>query len=66
MLTLLRIPGLGPKKAALLFKELKISTLDELRAACEAQTVRKLKGFGAKTEETILAGIGLADDRRAA
>lgn len=60
VLTLLRIPGLGPKKAALLYGELKISTLEELKAACEAQTVRKLKGFGAKTEEAILAGISLA------
>lgn len=60
VLTLLRIPGLGPKKAALLYSELKIATLDELRQACEAQQVRKLKGFGAKTEELILAGIGLA------
>jgi DNA polymerase (family 10) len=61
VLTLLRIPGLGPKKAAVLYNELKVSTLDELRAACESQQVRKLKGFGAKTEETILAGIGLAE-----
>ncbi len=61
VLTLLRIPGLGPKKAALLYKELKITTLDDLRKACEAEQVRKLKGFGAKTEEAILAGIGLAE-----
>jgi DNA polymerase (family 10) len=60
VLTLLRIPGLGPKKAAVLYAELKVSTLDELRAVCESQQVRKLKGFGAKTEEMILAGIGLA------
>jgi DNA polymerase (family 10) len=59
-LALLRIPGMGPKKAAALYRELKISTLDELRAACEAQQVRKLKGFAAKTEEAILAGIALA------
>jgi len=59
-LTLLRIPGMGPKKAATLFKELNISTLDQLRAACEAQEIRKLKGFAAKTEEAILAGIALA------
>ena len=59
-LTLLRIPGMGPKKAAALYHELNITTLDELRAACEAQQVRKLKGFAAKTEEAILAGIGLA------
>ena len=59
-LTLMRIPGMGPKKAAALYYELNITTLDELRAACEAQQVRKLKGFAAKTEEAILAGIGLA------
>ncbi len=60
VLTLLRVPGLGPKKAAALFKELNVSTLEQLQAACEAQQVRKLKGFAAKTEEAILAGIALA------
>jgi DNA polymerase (family 10) len=60
-LALLRIPGMGPKKAAALYRELNITTLDELRAACQAQQVRKLKGFAAKTEEAILAGIGLAE-----
>jgi DNA polymerase (family 10) len=60
VLTLLRIPGMGPKKAATLYKELNITTLDELRAACEAHQVRDLKGFGAKTEEMILAGMALA------
>jgi DNA polymerase (family X) len=61
VLMMARIPGLGPKKAAALFKELGISTLVELRAACEAQRVRTLKGFAAKTEATILAGIDLAE-----
>lgn len=60
VLTLLRIPGMGPKKAATLYKELNITTLDELRAACEAHQVRGLKGFAAKTEEMILAGMALA------
>src|SRR5262245_11602699 len=46
VLALLRIPGLGPKKAAVLFKELKITTLDELKEACQAHRVQKLKGFG--------------------
>jgi DNA polymerase (family 10) len=59
-LAMLRIPGLGPKKAATLFNELKIATLEQLRAACESGQVRKLKGFGAKTEETILAGLPFA------
>ncbi len=60
VLLLARIPGVGPKKAAALFKELGITTLDQLKVACEAQQVRGLKGFGAKTEATILAGIDLA------
>jgi DNA polymerase (family 10) len=60
VMVLLRIPGVGPKKAAALFKELKISTLDELRTACEEHRVRGLKGFGAKTEEVILAGLEIA------
>lgn len=61
VLKLMRVPGLGPKKAAAVHKELGIETLDQLRAACEAEQVRVLKGFGKKTEETILAGIDLAE-----
>ncbi len=60
VLAMLRIPGLGPKRAATLFHELGIKTLDELRAACEAQRIRALKGFGAKTEAAILEGISVA------
>ncbi len=57
---LLRIPGVGPKKAALLFKELGIKSLDELKAACAEGKVQKLKGFGVKTEQLIMQGIGVA------
>lgn len=60
VLALLRIPGLGPKKAAALFNELHIASLDQLKAACEAGEVQKLKGFGAKTEQLILQGMTLA------
>ena len=60
VLAMLRIPGLGPKKAAVIYNELKISTLEELKQACEEKRVRELKGFGAKTEQTILSGIDLA------
>lgn len=62
VLTLSRIPGVGPKKAAALHKELGISSLTELRTACEQQRVRGLKGFGAKTEETILKGLAIAEE----
>ena len=61
VLALSRIPGLGPKKAAVLFGELGIATLEQLKEACEAQQVRGLKGFGPKTEQSILKGISLAE-----
>jgi DNA polymerase (family X) len=60
VLAMTRIPGLGAKKAAILHKELSIESLEDLKKACEAGVVRKLKGFGAKTEETILAGLQIA------
>ncbi|QEG35478.1 DNA polymerase/3'-5' exonuclease PolX [Bythopirellula goksoeyrii] len=61
VLAMLRVPGLGPKKAAVLFKELGVESLDQLRAACDQQQVRDLKGFGAKTEEAILKGLAIAE-----
>jgi DNA polymerase (family X) len=60
VMALLRIPGVGPKKAAAMFTELKITSLDELREACEAHRVRELKGFGEKTEQIILQGLSIA------
>ncbi len=56
-----RIPGVGAKKAMLLQKELGIQSLEDLRQACLDQKVRVLKGFGAKTEEAILAGLEIAE-----
>ncbi len=60
VLALLRVPGLGPKRAAAIHRELGVNTLDELRAACDAHRVRGLKGFGAKTEEMIVGGLEIA------
>ena len=60
VLSILRIPNVGPKKAAALYRELGIETLEQLQQACEAGRVRELKHFGAKTEQVILDGIGLA------
>ena len=54
---MLRIPGLGPKKVAALFRDLNISSLDQLRAAAQAGELAALKGFGKKTAESILAGL---------
>lgn len=60
VLDVMRVPGLGPKRAATLYRELGITSLEALQEACAAQKVRELPGFGAKTEQKILEGIALA------
>jgi DNA polymerase (family 10) len=57
LLDLMRLPSLGPKKAALLYEHLEIDSLDKLKAAAEAGQIAELKGFGKKTQESILANI---------
>jgi DNA polymerase (family 10) len=64
----LRLPGLGPKTAARIWRELGVTTLEELRVAAEQQRVRSLQGLGAKSEERILEalakGFGPEPERR--
>ncbi len=55
--TFMHLPGLGPKTARRIWKELGITTVAGLRAAAEAQQLRGLAGLGAKSEEKILAGL---------
>ena len=57
LIPLLQIAGLGGKKIAKLYKELGITNKDELKSACEEKKVQALAGFGAKTEEKILAAL---------
>jgi DNA polymerase (family 10) len=66
----MRLPGLGPKTAARIWRELGVETLDELKAAAESERLRTLAGLGAKSEEKILAALAFqvqqaeAGDRR--
>jgi DNA polymerase (family 10) len=53
----LNISGLGPKKIYKIHHELGITTIDELRAACEDGSVAGLKGMGKKSAEKILKSI---------
>ncbi len=57
LVALLRVPGLGPKKIKVLYDELKIESLADLRAAGEAGKIAGMKGFGDKTQAKILEGI---------
>ena len=61
LMQMARVPGLGAKKAAKLQKDLDIQSLSDLRAACEAGSVAKLKGFGEKTAQAILDGLAIAE-----
>ncbi|MFW5986213.1 MAG: DNA polymerase/3'-5' exonuclease PolX, partial [Halanaerobiales bacterium] len=54
---LINIPGLGPKRAHQLFYELDIQGIEQLRRALEKGEVRKLKGFGEKSEKKILTSL---------
>ncbi|HCU23605.1 MAG TPA: DNA polymerase/3'-5' exonuclease PolX [Deltaproteobacteria bacterium] len=59
LLELLRIPGLGPKKAKILHDKLNLNNLAELEYACTENRLIGLKGFGEKSQENILKGIEL-------
>ena len=54
---LLRVPDLGPKKIALFWRSLGITTLAQLEAAAAGGQLRSLAGMGAKSEAKILAGL---------
>ena len=57
---LLRVPKLGLKKIGQLYTDLGIASIDDLEAAARDGRIAKLKGFGAKTAEHILKGVGFA------
>jgi len=58
----MRLPGLGPKTAARIWRELGITTVEELRQAAEAERLRSLAGLGARSEEKILKALAFQAD----
>ncbi len=58
--SLSRVEGLGPKSIKKLYQKLGISDLAGLEKAAKAGRIAKLSGFGEKSEEKILKGIGFA------
>ncbi len=57
VLEVMRLPGIGAKRARLFYTELGIASADELQAAAEHHALRELKGVGPKMEESILAAL---------
>jgi DNA polymerase (family 10) len=57
LITLLRVPGVGPATARIIHKELGITSIDQLEEAAKAGRLRQLPKIQAKTEENILRSI---------
>lgn len=56
--TLMKVRGLGPKKVAALYKELKVASLADLKKAASQGKIRELPGFSVKTEQALLEELG--------
>jgi DNA polymerase (family 10) len=57
ILELFSVPGLGAKKIKALYEQLHVSSIEQLRDACESGRVAKLPGFGETTQEKLCAEI---------
>jgi DNA polymerase (family 10) len=64
LVALLEIPGVGPRTVKQLHEELGVETLEDLRRAAEAGTLRGLKGMSEKTERQVLDGIVALENRQ--
>ena len=54
LISVMHLPGFGPKRARRLYDELGVDSLDALRVAAEQGRIRDLRGFGAKVEENLV------------
>lgn len=63
VVALMRLPAVGPKKAKRLHDELGVTSAEELEEAGKAGRIAALSGFGAKTQERILAGLAEHKER---
>jgi DNA polymerase (family 10) len=54
---ILKLPNLGPKRVGVLYHELNIRNLEQLKTAAREGRIQSLPGFGRKTENQILEAI---------
>jgi DNA polymerase (family 10) len=59
-----RIPGLGPKRARLLYDHLGVTSIEDLKRASEDGSLKDVPGFGKKAEENVLAALAAGADGR--
>jgi DNA polymerase (family 10) len=63
---MLSVPGLRPEKVIKLYKELGISTLEELEATAKADRIKDVKGLGAALQRKIIQGLAIRRDTQGA
>ena len=61
---LLQVPGLGPRRVGLLYGKLRIRSVEQLRRAAGEGKLHGLPGFGARTEQKVLAAAAAHLDKR--
>ncbi|HRP32552.1 MAG TPA: PHP domain-containing protein [Agriterribacter sp.] len=57
VLEMLQIKGLGPRKIAVIWKEMEIENIGELLYACNENRLLLYKGFGEKTQHNVRSAI---------
>ena len=65
LVEVMKLRGLGPKRASVLWRTLGITDVKDLKKAAEGRQIRRLKGFGEKTEQKILDAIKLHEEGQA-
>lgn len=62
VLAFMKLPGLGPKTASKIWRELDVTTLAQLRKAAESGRLRTLAGLGPKTEDNVLRALAVREE----
>lgn len=57
VIEMLQLKGLGPKKIHAIWKEMGIESVGELLYACQENRLVAFKGFGAKTQQSLIESI---------
>ncbi len=57
LVEVMELPGVGPKKAARLWRELEVTTVEQLAGAAESGEVAELDGFGERSQEKLLTAV---------
>ena len=63
LVDLLQVSGIGPRTVRLVYEQLGVESIDDLRDAAQEGRIRTLKGLSERTEQQILAGIAALESR---